>query len=618
MPRTPKKLVDQQRKWEKRIAEAKKVKRNWRDLFRVTMALEYLDGKQMPPGYNAQDWITINNVYSHLKAQLPALYSADPYFYVKLRRSYMPDKQYIEMLEKRGKIRAAYLNYLKDELDLKNHVRLCIQDAMFAFGVMRIEHHSTIVANPDSGKPIKGDDGNDILDESGFPLLEPEYIPVNSRYRVARVHFDDFLFDPNAGPLEDSWAWVAERVRTTIGEVKRNPLFKSSAVKSLLKTLSSPAVVDQDEQEREERQKGDITIERGPNEEYTYGVDDDRPVVLWKIFDLRNSKWVVIAEGADEPLLPEQEPPAGVERHCYAILRFTLRDNSPYPIPPMSQGIDVSKEYNIARSDLLRHRRRFNRKYTAFIPGLANEDELAKLEVGEDGAIIKTVQPGEVVLPIADAPLDQMRYQEIMALKRDMAELFGGVSDEARGIASADSATQAGILDARLQMKEGDALSMVVDFVRVIARKLDQLVSVHMDREEVVRITGLQGDYVEIVRPEDYQSVMGEYSYEVNVGATMPRLPQMERASWIAFLQLLGNVPPLMTSPRLLKKMAELHHIEDELLVEELVAIGRKMVAAQAEPAKTGSLPNVGEDRPVSAVGGQPGGAAAQQNLLGA
>jgi hypothetical protein len=207
-----------------------------------------------------------------------------------------------------------------------------------------------------------------------------------------------------------------------------------------------------------------------------------------------------------------------------------------------------------------------------------------------------------------------MRWTELGYLKNEMIELFGGSTGESRGIAEADSATQAGILDSRLQMKEGDALSEVIGFTRDIARKLDQLIQAHIDTVQAVRVTGVDGvEYMETITPQDYEEIQGEYVYEVNVGSTMPRLPQMERASWLAFLQLVGNVPPLMTSKRLLKRMAELHHIEDETMIEELYNVGRQMMQQQAEPQATGSMPNVSEERPVSAMGGQFGGAAANQ-----
>jgi hypothetical protein len=113
------------------------------------------------------------------------------------------------------------------------------------------------------------------------------------------------------------------------------------------------------------------------------------------------------------------------------------------------------------------------------------------------------------------------------------------------------------------------------------------------------------------VRQSDYEDISGEFGYDVNVGATMPRLPQMERASWHAFLTLLSTFPQLMLSKRLIKMQAENHHIEDETLQKEFHEIGQKMMSGQLPmPGGQGSQPGVAEDRPGSAIGGQAGGVA--------
>ena len=190
-----------------------------------------------------------------------------------------------------------------------------------------------------------------------------------------------------------------------------------------------------------------------------------------------------------------------------------------------------------------------------------------------------------------------------------MVEMLGGTAEAARGIAGSESATEAGILNSRLNLKEGDAMSMVVDFVVDIAEKLDALVQTHIEQDEAVKITGPQGEFWEIVRVNDYTEIEGEYQYSVNVGSTIPQLPQMERASWQAFLALLAQFPQLLLSKRLLKSTAEQHHIEDEALVEELHMIGKQMMSGQIpQSGNIGSQPGVGEDRPVSAMGGQAGG----------
>jgi hypothetical protein len=55
--------------------------------------------------------------------------------------------------------------------------------------------------------------------------------------------------------------------------------------------------------------------------------------------------------------------------------------------------------------------------------------------------------------------------------------------------------------------------------------------------------------------------------------------------------------------------MAEMHHIEDEPMLEELYQLGKQIMGGQvAPPGNSGSQAGQGETRPVSAVGGQTGG----------
>ena len=173
MARVTKKQIRSQKIWMEKIHRAKKVRASWRELFKVDQAREYLDGKQNP-GFDKEDWITVNNFYAYLKSQLPAVYSQDPYFYVKLRRSYSPDPNMIPLWEQKGKMRSAYLNYLKEELSLKTKARLSIQDAQTTYGVVKVHHSSDMVDNSDAGRPILGEDDVPLRGDNDLPLIEPD------------------------------------------------------------------------------------------------------------------------------------------------------------------------------------------------------------------------------------------------------------------------------------------------------------------------------------------------------------------------------------------------------------------------------------------------------------
>ena len=579
---------DLQKVWQSRIDRALKKRDEWAKHFRVQMARDYFEGKQNP-GWPEDDWITINKIYSHMQAQLPSLYSIDPYFYVRLKRSYDPQPEAIAEFEKRGDIRQGYLNYLKGELELKPKARLGIQDSHFAFGVLKTHYSASQRDNPDAGKPILDDQENPLLSESGDPLLEPETIPVDEKYHWTRVHFDDFLWDEDAGPLEDDWHWVAQRIRMSPEKAKKDPRFNKAALKS------APA-----KREGEGAEKAGFF--RSMFSRPMAGKDEEAGnpmLVAWEIYDLDNKQWLTIMEDADEPVISPGPLPPGMDCHPYSILRFTLRDESPYPMPPLAPALDPQREYNLSRSRLLRHRKRFDRKYEALI-GAIDEEEIEKLEAGGDGTVVWVNQRGAVE-PIKDAPLDQQGLQELGLLNNDIVEVLG-TSDESRGLAGADSATQASLIDKRLEVREGDRLAIVVEWITDAARKMDMLVQAHITRDEAIKVVGPEGDFWQVVKMDDYESIAGEYEYSVNVGSMVPRLPQIERSQWLAFLQTLAQFPHLLTAPRFMKHMAELHHIEDEAMLDELQRIGQQIMGGQVPQPGGGSGGTQGEQSPVAAA----------------
>jgi hypothetical protein len=234
------------------------------------------------------------------------------------------------------------------------------------------------------------------------------------------------------------------------------------------------------------------------------------------------------------------------------------------------------------------------------------EAEAAKLEHGEDGTVIITDSPDARagVDPINEASLDQQSFQEIALLSNDIVEELGSTG-EARGIAQSDTATQASLLDRQMEVKEGDMMGNVLDWITDIAKKLDQLVQAHVSQDEAVKVTGVNGEeFWQMISTTDFDSIEGEYEYSVNTGSTMPRLPSMERQQWMAFLQVLGSYPQLMSNRRLMMKMAEMHHIEDDPMIEELVKLGEqaRQEAGAMPQGGQGSVAGVPVDNPIANI----------------
>lgn len=588
---------EQQALWEDRINRAlKKREDDFEKPFRVKLSRQYLEGKQRPENVPADEWITINKIYSHMQAQLPILYSLDPFYYISIKKSFTPHPMSIALFEMRAEIRQDYLNYLKKELQLKVKARLSIQDAHSSYGVMKIHYVADEVENPDAGKPIKGEDGEELLDSVGNALIEPEVIPINERYAHTRIHPDDLLWSEDASTLEDKWHWLAERVRMTPEEANKRKLISKKVLKE-----TSTQNRDQDDVPKTGIFGGIFNKLKPRDNEKT----EDREVYVgWEIYDLDHKQWLFMLEGAQELAIKPRSLPPGVENHPYSILRFTLRDDSPYPVPPISQALDPQREYNETRSKLLVHRKRFNRKYEVFVGGLEDETELDKLEAGEDGTIIRVKVPsGEVVRPIKDAQLDQQTYIEINYLNMDMNEMMGSPGTAVQR-AESDSATEAAILDKRLDIREGDRVTLVTDWLTDIGKKTDQLVQTHITKDEAIKVTGINGEQGwRLVRQTDFNEIEGEFEYTVDVGSTKPRLPEFERSSFLAFLQVLGGFPHIMTVPSLMKKLAKMYDINDDKMVEDLRQLGVKILSGEVPtPGQSGSQAGVSENNPITAA----------------
>ena len=593
----PKKGPTDAMKWLEKIDRAKKVRAEWLKNFRVSLAYEYYEGRQRPQHILDADWITINLIYSNIEAILPSYYSVDPFFYIKLKTSYRPEAEAIPMMEAKAQVRQAMLNYLKGELRLKQKCRLSIKDAFFQYGVCKVHYVADLIENPKAGDVVLDGEGRPQLDSEGVPITELDLLPANEAYKVSRIHPSDFLVDEDAGPDNDDVGWKAQRIKMSLEDAKNDLRFPAA----VRKNLKATEIKDEAEKDREARKKGSASMS-------TEKKDPD-VVVMWELYDLKNEEWLIVAEGNREFLIPPEEIGEEIDGDPFVDLRYTLRDDSWYPIPPTSQWLDSQREYCDRRSKILSHNKRFNRKYEMYSGAFDDvEASAAKLESGEDGTVLIKSQPMQSVFPIPDGPLDMQVHTELAYLKGDFGELAIGANQ--RGATQGvDSATEAGILEKRAVMREGDRVALVQDFVVDIGRKLDQCIQAHITRDQAVRVSGPQGESWEVIKESDYDSIEGEYEYSVNVGATTPQLPEIERAQLLSFAGLFMQAPQLWAElPTFTKHILEAHHIYNEKMIEEFAAVGQKVAqGAIPAPGAQGSAPNT-SGTPAARTGGAAAG----------
>src|SRR3990167_7738217 len=534
----PEELV---KKWRYRLHRADSAHKQWRESFRVEDLDRYWEGAQEPSWWAERFFIPINLIFSNIQNQMDFMLSGVPKFIVKPSRTYWPTPDMLQILSKQAELREAILNYNVREEGLKAELRKSLLDAFIAFGVIKNHYTPYHSENPRRGRTIRG-----------TTQTEPDLLLSKEEFSFSRRDPMNIRFDPNADSLE-TIKWVAERIEMTLDEAKDNPLFKNT------EDLKAFDIRIEEKESENRRKKGEnVVVMTGGNSSLAgLALNDykEEIVYVWEIYDLEENKIVCIAEGYDKALRDDPMP-EGIEGHSYAFLYFIPRRNSPYPIPDIWHQVGPQDEYNVTRNQIMIHRRRFNRKYTYRI-GSVDKEELDKVEDPVDGSLIGVKQDGDVIRPIKDAPLDQAVYFDVGMLRKDFMDVAGEAVPDSE-LAKIEKATVANLVADRQGNRRRGKLGMLQEFLAIIGRKQIQLYEAEMTLSVAVPITGQTGQEWLRIDPGDITSVEGEFHYEVDVTSLMPLIPEVERASWVGFLQLVAMNPQILQSPVLAKKTAQM------------------------------------------------------------
>ena len=302
-------------------------------------------------------------------------------------------------------------------------------------------------------------------------------------------------------------------------------------------------------------------------------------VYVWEIYDLKENRIICIAEGFDKELRNDPTPD-GIEGHPYAFMWFVDRRNSPYPIPYIWHQLGPQDEYNITRNQIITHRKRFNRKYEVE-EGALDDTELSKLEEPYDGMVIKTKGgSGKNINAIEDPSLDQAVYFDVNMLRKDFMDVAGEVIPES-DMAQIEKATVAQLVSNRQENRKRGVIGSVSDFLEQVARKLILLYENELTLPTLINIVGETGAEWKNLNPQNLFSGQGEFLYEVAADSLVPQTPEIERSTWVAFLQFVAMNPQISMSPTLLQKTARMFGVEDKVIIAELQAAAMRIIEQQ-------------------------------------
>ena len=312
-----------------------------------------------------------------------------------------------------------------------------------------------------SPKP-NGQDDRPLVDANEFITKENPY--------VRWVDPFNFLIDPRARSIHDAW-WVAETVRRTLFEIKKNPRF--SAAKTQLK--AAPLIdTDIPEAQIERFQTADL-------HEIHYK-DEESPTGMTILV-------LAVTQNQVKPLYHEHSV-YKMRGWQYDLLAFNKHNHKLYPVAELSVVRPLLDRLNNTFEAILEQTDKFVAKI--FMSKDAAEPETEnQLKSGVIGGLVYVKgNPRDVVHDI--------RFDQV---KRDMVELIERVLDfvilttgltraQLTGLTTAQTATEAQIGQGGSTNRRTDQQDAVIDWSNQQVEKLWSVIAQFVDLEQVQLITG--------------------------------------------------------------------------------------------------------------------------------
>lgn len=596
------------RQWKHRIEKAKKSRKDWEDEYKVKDLENYYLGKQ------GQNTITVFNYFAAtVKAEQPELFFTQPTFLVRPKP--IKGGPANDRIIARSEALLKSIATQDDNLEISGE--LATVQSFFRIGVLKSIYDPNLEPNPRAGQPIfmHGDDGAPAIGpdgqpmplmdpRTGQPLTEPDQVLNDETYRWEWVDAKRMLL-PDDGPDQRKWSWIGEEISVKLAEAQADIRFPEDLRLQLRSNESS----DPDNPEKPRSAK-----------DFDGKDEDDEMFRYCECYDIRRKRWYIYAEGQTfDKFLVDDVLPDGIEDHPYAVLAFDPilgPKPSAWPKPPVFDWKPIQSEYNIRRNQITEGAKRTARKVFYDEGTFPDEIESLKaLQSSKDMEAVKVNTIQKIPQSIADANQSPDLYKDVQLLQMDY-RLISGQTGANLGIADSNTATEASFAQRASNARTADKRKVITRWMRQSGRKMLQLVQGTMTLKQWVSIRGLDDKQVAIYAQQVYgldpvmlgsmpgikqmlidrlgeqkwtQTTREEMTFEADVdvvpGSVRARTLDLERQEWLEFLKVIGMAPQLLMSRELLTETATKYETITQKMIDELLALAPKMMAAQQTTA---------------------------------
>lgn len=605
------------RRCKARVLAGKEERRKWRSDYRVDDLSEAATGvrRKFEDALTDDNVIWINKFDPTLKVMLPSLFFNAPKFkYDVISGDLSADR------ERQGRLISGLVHRIcQQDRQLERAARLAIQQSTHSIGVIKIIYDPKMESNPRAGEPIfrtndadeplMGDDGEAMLltGADGEPVTEPDQIVTDEVYRIEWVNAENMIFPPKTvDPAK--WPWIAEEVCVSVEDAKED-----LRIPKRLRDLIKP-------------NGGLRPDEDGFDDEPLLMPEDEEDGEFRYIeyYDLKNHRYYGWADdvGEEEPteFLFDLPLPKGIEDHPYALLMgYTpILDPKPkaWPMPLTYNWLPIEIEHNERRYQLANAARRSARKVGYDQQTFRDHEQAqAALSSSIDMEAFELTDTTRPPIFLTDPPPPTNLSSDLAALEGDWIRATGQASS-AFGT-SAGSATEARLENQAGSIRESDQRRVVTMFMEDLGRKLFNLVRATMTIGMSVKMASmtdtdlaaafdarfgpgssqlmstsnqLKQAFIERFGDERWQEVNREditFDADVTVtpGSMKSRTIEAERQQFLEFISTVLSSPIGMQSRELLMTFSRMYEFVDERVVDELVALGEKAAALEAQKA---------------------------------
>lgn len=600
-------------KWKTRADRAEKVRRDWESIYEVERCERYFLGQQWDRGIRKTD-LVLNHFLSTVKGIKPNLLFSHPKFFVRPRPGRVSPSGEFRAMMGEGVLDAIG----NQDNNLKRSAKLAVLQAFFRVGCLKAVYDPRLEPNPRAGEPmietdeeglpLKGPDDlpmHKMNPLTGDPIVEPKEVLTDEVYRYVYVDSRHLLL-PDEGADSQRWTWMGEQVLVPLSMAKQDTRFPVG----LREQFTSNASVTDD-------RRGAYAALKA--------VQQDEMFRYTEVYDHMGKRLIIWADGQTfEDFLVDEPLPPGIEDNPYSLLCLGEAITGPVPcpwnMPATHHWLESQRDYNQTRQQISEGGKRSARKMVYDDGTFPDADEAVKfLQDPSDMGAAKVADTMRPPLILATPDVNASVYKGVQLILNDW-HILTGQTGARMANPDADTATEAAIGERQANVRDADAQDLVADWLAQSGQKMLQLVQGTLTLGLWVKMRGwsdkevlkfaerylgipqeqlmvlfqtsphLQSMLMAKCGDEKWQEVTREdLTFEAQVtvapGSMRPRNLNLEKQEWLEFLRLFGQFPQLALSKELMKVTAAKYESITDPMIDELMALGQKMVEIQQKVA---------------------------------